>query len=256
MAPFSAFEISIIVASEMIHMSIHGHIIAMGGGGFSMEPDNPQMDQYVLRHARNDRPRVLFLCPGGDETSYAYKFFAAFSKFNCRPAHLSLFRPSMADLEELLLSQDVIYVGGGNTRSMLALWREWSLDRYLRRAWEAGAVLAGLSAGAICWFEQGLTDSVPGQLSPLACLGLLQGSCVPHYDGEPRRRPAYHRLIGEGRMKAGYAIDDGAALHFHGTELVAVIASQEGKRCHRVALEATEVREHALPTSQLPTDQG
>src|SRR4051812_21547275 len=115
------------------------------------------------------------------------------------------------------------------TRSMLALWREWSLDRYLRRAWEDGVVLAGVSAGALCWFDQGLTDSVPGQLNPLTCLGFLGGSCAPHYDGDPGRRPAYHRLVGEERLKPGYAIDDGAALHFHGAELIATITSEPGK---------------------------
>jgi peptidase E len=223
----------------------------MGGGGFSMEPDNPLMDRYVLQHARGERPRVCFLCPGPDETQYAYRFFAAFAKHDCRPVHLSLFRPSTADIEDLLMNQDVIYVGGGNTRSMLAVWREWSLDRYLRRAWEAGAVLAGPSAGALCWFEQGLTDSVPGQLNPLTCLGFLEGSCAPHYDGEAARRPAFHRLIGEGRMKPGVAIEDGAAMHFRGSELAAIITSQAGKQCYRVTVEGSKVQEHALAAALL-----
>lgn len=125
----------------------------MGGGGFSMEPDNPLLDLYILRQANCDRPRICFLCPGGDETAYAYRFFVAFARHDCRPTHLSLFKPCTADIGAMLLEQDVIYVGGGNTRSMLALWREWSLDRHLRAAWERGAVLAGVSAGAICWFE-------------------------------------------------------------------------------------------------------
>jgi dipeptidase E len=134
---------------------------------------------------------------------------------------------------------------------MLALWREWSVHQYLREAWEAGAVLAGPSAGAICWFEQGLTDSVPGQLNPLSCLGFLEGSCAPHYDGDATRRPAFHRLIGEGRMKPGVAIEDGAALHFHGSELAEVVASQAGKRCYRVTVEESKVQELVLAATLL-----
>jgi peptidase E len=227
----------------------------MGGGGFSMEPDNPLMDRYILRQARRERPQVCFLCPGPDESQYAYRFFSAFANHDCRPAHLSLFKPFTADVDGFLQTQDVVYVGGGNTRSMLAVWREWSLDRSLRQAWEVGAVLAGCSAGALCWFEQGLTDSVPGQLNPLTCLSLLEGSCAPHYDGDPERRPAYHRLIAQGRLKAGYAIEDGAALHFRGSELAAVISSQAGKRCYHVAVEGSQVREHALAATLLqPTE--
>jgi peptidase E len=228
-------------------MSGQGHIIAIGGGGFSLEPDNPLMDRYVLRQARCERPRVCFLCPGPDESQYAYRFFSAFAKLDCRPMHLSLFKPFTADIDSFIQTQDVIYVGGGNTRSMLAVWREWSLDRYLRQAWESGAVLAGCSAGALCWFEQGLTDSVPGQLNPLSCLGLLSGSCAPHYFDDQQRRPAYHRLIGEGRLQAGYAIEDGAALHFHGPSLNAIISSQPGRQCYRVTAEASQVREQPLP---------
>lgn len=190
-------------------MASSGQIIAMGGGGFSMEPESPLMDRYILNLAGKRSPKVCFLTPGADETAYAYRFFTAFSRHDCRASHLSLLRPATADLSAMIHEQDVIYVGGGNTKSMLALWREWRVDQALRSAWERGVVLAGLSAGAICWFDQGLTDSIPGPLQPLPCLGLLKGSCTPHYDGEAGRRPALHRLIAEGAMMPGWALEDG-----------------------------------------------
>jgi dipeptidase E len=108
---------------------------------------------------------------------------------------------------------------------MIALWREWKLDLFLRAAWKAGRVLSGISTGAICWFEQGLTDSIPGKLTSLSCLGFLSGSCAPHYDGECARRPSFHRLIGAGKIISGVAIDDGAAIHYINSKLVRVVSS-------------------------------
>ena len=112
------------------------------------------------------------------------------------------------DLEDFILEQDVIYVGGGNTLSMLALWRTWGLNRFLKLAWENGTVMSGISAGAICWFEQGLTDSIPGELQPIECLGFLKGSCCPHYDGEKQHRPIFTQYVSKGRMMNGIAIED------------------------------------------------
>jgi peptidase E len=222
-------------------------IIAMGGGGFSMEPDNLALDRYILAQARSSNPAVCFLpTASGDADGYIVKFYAAFTALDCQPCHLSLFGRTPADINDYLLGQDVVYVGGGNTRSMLALWREWGVDLALRAAWEQGVVLAGLSAGAICWFEQGVTDSVAGGLGPLAGLGLLAGSCCPHYDGEAERRPAYRRMVAEGLIAPGYALDDGAALHFSGTELRSVVASRREAKAFRVALRSGAVEEQAL----------
>lgn len=209
-------------------------IVAMGGGGFSMEPDNPLLDEYFLRQTGKSNPSVCFVgTASGDAPDYILRFYAAFTKLRCRPTHLSLFRPPM-DLEAFVLAQDAIYVGGGNTKSLLALWRDWGLDRILRRAWARGIVLGGLSAGSICWFEEGLTDSITGKLTPLACLGFLKGSNCPHYDGEAGRRPAYTGYIGTGEMKPGLAADDGVACHFVGSELRHVVSSRPNARAHRV----------------------
>lgn len=235
-----------------------GRIVAMGGGGFSMEPDNPALDRFVLGQIADPsaRPRVCFVgTASGDAQRYVDRFAAAFFALGCRPASLSLFKPPTADLRGFLLEQEVLYVGGGNTRSLLALWREWGLDVIVAEAWRAGVVLAGLSAGAICWFEQGVTDSVPGELGPLAGLGLLGGSACPHYDGEAARRPAYHRLVGGGRIASGYGIDDGAALHYVGRRLAGVVASRPGATAYRVERGGEgAVAEVALPVRLLGPD--
>jgi dipeptidase E len=220
-------------------------IIAMGGGGFSME-ENLTLDRYVLAQAHEGEPRVCFLpTASGDADSYTLRFYSAFSGLPCRPSHLTFFRRT-PDLREHVLSQDVIYVGGGNTKSMLGVWREWGLPEILREAWNAGVVLAGLSAGAICWFEQGLTDSYEGDLRPLQCLGLLKGSSCPHYDGDPARRPTYHHLVRTGVLLPGLALDDGAAAHFVDDEIQGVVASRPGAKAYRVGRRNGAVQEEAL----------
>ena len=224
----------------------------MGGGGFSMEPENPLLDRYVLSLARTPRPRICFVpTASGDDQGYIDRFYAAFSGHACEATHLSLFRPPTADLRGFVLAQEILYVGGGNTRSMLALWREWGLDRVFREAWEQGIVLAGLSAGSICWFEQGTTDSVPGSLTVLPCLGLLPGSNCPHYDGEPARRPAYRRMVASGEIGPGYAADDGVALHFAGTALLRIVGSRPAARAYRLERLGGQAQETELAPEYL-----
>ncbi|MBE2190685.1 MAG: peptidase E [Alphaproteobacteria bacterium] len=206
-------------------------IIALGGGGFSDEPENPLLDLYVLEQANVKIPKICFLpTASGDADSYLLKFYESFSKYECKPSHLSLFQPHTSDIQDFILSQGVIYVGGGNTKSMLALWKEWGLDLILKKAFEKGIVLAGISAGAICWFEEGATDSIPGKISSLSCLGFVKGSCCPHYDGSELRRKTVPQLIQEKEMKAGYAIDDNAAIHIVDNKLENAISSIKGKK--------------------------
>jgi dipeptidase E len=227
-------------------------IIALGGGGFSMEPDNQALDQYIVEQAGKARPKVCFLPSATDDAvRYIRNFYEAFTKLDTRPTYLSLFTPPTADLESFLLGQDVIYVGGGNTKSMLALWREWKLDTILRKAWIKGVILAGISAGAICWFEQGLTDSVPGRLSALPCLGFLPGSCCPHYDGEAERRPTFHRLLIEGEIKPGLALEDGAAAHFVDDQLSRVVSSRPYAKAYALKIIADEVQESPIESEYL-----
>lgn len=227
----------------------------MGGGGFSMEPDNLALDRYILAASGSPNPKVCFLpTASGDAQTYIDRFYASFGTLPCTPAHLSLFLPHTTDIRSFLLDQNVIYVGGGSTRNLLVLWREWQLDVILREAWQSGVVLAGLSAGSLCWFQEGVSDSVrAGDLQPLACLGFLPGSHCPHYDGEPNRRPAYHRFISEQKLGAGYAADDGAALHFIGPELTRVVSSRPAAKAYRVRWTGDDVEEIALPTDLLPS---
>jgi dipeptidase E len=228
-----------------------GQIIALGGGGFSMEPENLALDEYVLRQARVSEPAVAFIpTASGDADAYISNFYTAFSRLPCRPSYLPLFSRT-PDLREYLLAQDVIYVGGGNTKSLLGVWREWGLPEVLREAWAAGVVLAGVSAGAVCWFEQGLSDAFVGELRQIQCLGFLAGSCCPHYDGEAERRPTYHEFLRTGAIPPGLAIDDGVAVHFVGDEIHRVVASRPGATAYHVRMEDGAVREEALPVEGL-----
>jgi dipeptidase E len=231
-----------------------GLIVAMGGGGFSMEPENPLLDQFVLSIARAAHPQVCFVpTASGDAALYLRNFYRAFSRLDCRPADLSLFEREVADVEAFVLQQDVIYVGGGSTANLLAVWRVHGLDRILRRAWEEGIVLCGLSAGMNCWFEESVTDSFDlARLAPLHDgLGLLPGSACPHYDGEEQRRPTFRQLVGEGGLSAGWSADDGAALVFEGTELREVVASRPEARAYRVERSDRGVTETSLTTRYL-----
>jgi peptidase E len=222
-------------------------IVAMGGGGFSMEPENPALDRHVLALTGVPRPKVAFVpTASGDADGYVTRFYDAFKPLDCEPSHLGLFRRTIGDLREFVLAQDVVYVGGGNTLNMLSLWRLHGLDAVFREAWERGVVLAGLSAGALCWFEEGVTDSL-GPLAPIPALGLLPGSLCVHYDGEADRRPTFHALLAEGKLGAGYAADDGAALCFEGTALREVVTSRPAARAYRVELGPEGVVERALP---------
>ncbi len=224
-------------------------IIAMGGGGFSAEPENPLLDRYILDQAGSDRPKVCLIPTArGDAEGYIDRFYTVFRQYDCEPSHLSLYRPPTSDLQSFILEKDIIYVGGGNTKNLLALWREWGLDRILKNAWESGIVLSGVSAGSICWFEEGVTDSFGVKLDRIPCLGLLPGSNCPHYDGETQRRPTFHRLLAENRIGAGLAADDGVALHFVGTVLMAVVSSRPAARAYRLGMgENGVVEEEIVP---------
>jgi peptidase E len=228
------------------------HIIAMGGGGFSMEPDNLALDRYVLNQTTERIPKICFLPTAtGDSDRYILNFYKAFSTLECRPSYLSLFQPPTTDLEDYVLEKDVLYVGGGNTRSMLALWREWEMDKILRKAYDAGIILAGVSAGANCWFQQCSTDSVPGQLTMLPALGFLPGSFCPHYDAEADRRPSFQQLLREDKILPGYAADDGAALHFVDENVFKAVSSRPSATVYHVSKKDEQIVENALEMAYL-----
>lgn len=219
-------------------------IIALGGGGFSMEPENPLLDRYILEQAGKESPKICFLpTASGDAESYISNFYDFFKHQQCSSTHLSLFKLPTRDIESFIMENDIIYVGGGNTKSLLALWRDWGLDKILRKAWEEGKVLAGISAGSICWFEEGVTDSFGDGLEPLNCLGFLKGSNCPHYDGETERRSSYQKFIKTQELQAGIAADDGVGIHFVGQNINKIISSRPNAKAYNVSLSNKEIEE-------------
>ena len=222
-----------------------GHILAMGGGDV-LSPSS-KLEELLLELSGKPRPRVAFLPTAAADSGERIALFRdAFRNRDCEPEVVTLFgmpeRPA-----ERVAAADVVYVNGGNTANALAIWRVHGVDRALRQVWERGGVLGGWSAGGICWFEDGVTDSFGPALRELGDgLGLLPGSFCPHYDGEPERRPTYTRLVREGAMPPGYAADDDSAFHFDGTELREVVSQRAGARGFRVTPTGEEAMEARL----------
>jgi dipeptidase E len=234
-----------------IAREMHRHIVALGGRGQTGGP----LNRFLLGLAETERPRVCFLPTAvGDDRAAIVDFYERFPADVCAPSHLELFGVPRGDVRDHLLAQEVVYVSGGNTANMLAVWRVHGVDAILRDAWERGIVLCGPSAGAICWFEGGVTDSFGPQLAPwLDGLGFLSGTFCPHYDGESERRPAYRRLVADG-FPAGIAADDAVGVHFVGDELAEVVSERDGAAAYRVELSDGSVRETPLETRVLPSD--
>jgi dipeptidase E len=227
-------------------------ILAIGGMALPAELDNLRLVKYFLEQTKRRRPKVLYVGTAtGDAEPGRLRFYAGFSQFECRPAHLTFFARTPSDLESLVLEQDAIFVGGGNTRSMLAVWRDWGLDLHLRKAWDSGIVLGGGSAGSICWFEQGITDSIAGPLTVLPCLAFLAGSNCPHYDSEPARRPTFRKLVAAGKILDGVAADDGVALHFIDDRLAHVVSSRPRAKGYRLTRSGNRAVERRLATRYL-----
>ena len=227
-------------------------ILALGGGGFSMEAGNALLDEYALALTGVECPKVCFLpTASGDADHYIVRFYRAFPAGRCRPSHISLFRRDggAADLAGHLQAQDLVYVGGGSVISLLGTWSAHGVDRMLRAAWDAGVVMAGLSAGSLCWFAEAMTG-YHGASRPVQGIGLLPGSNAVHYDKEPHRRPAYHAAVGGG-MPGGYAAEDGAALHFVGESLARVVSSRPAARAYRVEAVDGDVVELPLAVEYL-----
>lgn len=210
-------------------------IIAIGGGCFGVTSKNLAMERYLIEQTRKSSPNVCFLPQASIESpEYIVRFYEAFTSLGALPSWISLFGRVENDWKEKLLAQDLIFVGGGNTRSMLALWREWGVDQVLLEAYKRGIVLSGVSAGAICWFEQGITDSV-WPLGALDCLKMLKGSCCPHYDTEPERRPTYLNKVKSGEVMPGIALEDNTAAHFVDGNLKCIVTSIAGKKAFNIS---------------------
>jgi len=214
------------------------HIVGLGGGG-DTEEQTLRLYDFVLGLTGKPRPKVLYVPTAVMDSSDGVVGF--YERFHGRAErnHLLTFPWPPDDLRGLILSQDAICVSGGNTANMLAIWKAHGIDALLREAWENGIVLWGASAGMICWFEAGVTDSFGPKLSGMDCLGFLAGSACPHYDGEAERRPRYRDLVDSG-FPEGIAADDGVALHYVGAELHEIVTCRPGTSAYRVTRDGEE----------------
>jgi len=212
-------------------------IIALGGGGFSATEFDPKLCRYIMKQSGCGRPRICFVTTAqGDSKATIATLSKQARTLGARASHLSLYQQPVEPLSSFVLKRDVIYVCGGNTRNLLILWKAWGLDKVMRQAYVRGIVLAGQSAGGLCWFGSGVTDSFPGRYAPLRCLGFLRGSFCPHFDGEPKRRPVYRRLVRNRILPGGHAADDHVALHYRDERLVRVVSSRRRGWAHRLRL--------------------
>lgn len=234
-------------------------VLAIGGGGFLMEEGPSPIDAEVLRLTGKARPRICFVStPSGDLPEHIDKFYSTFSVLPCEPSHLAFFRQSargsvpLAGLRDHLLAQDVIYVGGGNTRSALAVWREWHVGDAFAQAYAEGTLLAGMSAGAMCWFEAALTDSFwAAGYQPLPGLGLLPGGCAVHYHSDPERSARLHAALKASAVPPSLCIDDFAAVLFENERPKVVFSWAPNASAYEVSFSEGRVVESALPVTPL-----
>jgi peptidase E len=234
-------------------------ILAIGGGSFLMEDGPSPIDKLIRRLTGKTRPRVCFVStPSGDLPEHIEKFDLAYSSEVCEPSHLTFFRKPgprsipLAAIESHILQQDVLYVGGGNTKSALGVWREWGFDQILVKAHDSGVLLCGMSAGALCWFEAGITDSFWGAgYRPLAGLGLLAGGCAVHYNSDPQRRPLLHAALKARAVPTTIAIDDLSAVLYEEGQLSRVYKWGHGKGAYLTSAEAAGVVETPLEAESL-----
>jgi dipeptidase E len=212
-------------------------IIALGGGGFGSSLENLRLDEYLLSLCAASRPKVGFIpTASGDSIDYIAKFETAYQSLNAQTSVFQLFRSQTwtGTPEEMLLDQDLIFVGGGSTMNMMLLWQAWGIDAILRKAYDQGTILAGISAGANIWFEQCTTDSLGPGIQVMPCLGWLPGSFTPHYDSEPERKPLLRQMLREQTIAPGYAATDGAAVHFINEEFHRIVTDRESAKAFEV----------------------
>jgi len=224
--------------------------ILIAGGGF-----RTKFIGYMAQLTGKPRPRILFLpTASADREEGILAFYESCAPLNVEPLVQKSFIASVSQTkswEEVLLGVDAIVASGGNTLNQQAIWKAQGIDVILRQAWDRGIVLGGASAGSLCWFEEGTTDSRPKELSIVKCLGFLKGSHSPHYDAEPGRRPLYQKLIASGAMQPGYACDNDAGIYFEETAVKRVVATRAGAKCYYVSAENGRATEKVLEPEQI-----
>ncbi len=227
------------------------NIIAIGGGGFGANPGQGIIEKYILKQTKKKNPKICFIPTAtGDNEAYKVNFYSTFTNLGCSPSHLDFFKRT-PNLKDLILNQDAIFVGGGNTKSMLAVWKEWGLDKLLKIAYKNGVVMSGVSAGAICWFQNGITDSWASNLKVMPCLNFVKGTCCPHYDEEPERRPAVKKLLLKNTMRNVFAVDGGAALHIKDEKIFKSVVFRKEKSSYLVSQKRKEIIEKSFKKIKL-----
>jgi peptidase E len=218
-------------------------LLIMGAGGYTLEPASNLIDQYFIEKIGKTSPKICLLPTAcAEQQGTIDKFGDYFQGYGAITSHVSLFAVEIEDIESHLIQQDGIYITGGNTRSMLALWKEWEVTQALKKAYEAGVVICGISAGAMCFFEEGLSDSLPSQYMRLDCLGYLSGSFCPHFDQGGERAMVFRKLIRDNKMKPGIALEDGIALYFENGILSEIIRSRNGAQAYRIDTKGQPVK--------------
>ena len=213
------------------------NIVAIGGGGFGRSLGSLKIEKYIISLINKERPKICFIpTASGDNDLYKLNFYRAFSKLGCDTSHIDFFTRT-ENLEKKILNQDIIYVGGGNTKSMLAVWKDWKLDEILKKAYQNGVIMSGVSAGAICWFEKGITDSFANKLEIIDCLGLVGGVACPHFDEEKEREPFVKDVIRNKIVKSCICIEGNCALHIKNDDDYSSVNFGVDKRCLRMSEE-------------------
>jgi len=222
------------------------NIVAIGGGGFGRSLGSLEIEKYLISLISKKRPKICFIpTASGDSSLYKLNFYRAFSKLDCITSHIDFFSRT-ENLEEKVLTQDIIYVGGGNTKSMLAVWKEWGLNNILHNAYEKGIVMSGVSAGAICWFEKGITDSYEKELNIIDCLGIIDGIACPHFDEEKEREPYVNDIIQREIIESCICIEGNCALHIKNDFEYFSIDFGNGKKCFKVTMENNKLKKEIL----------
>ena len=219
--------------------------ILIAGGNYSTA-----FIRYMAQLTGKPRPKLLYLpTASADSQSGIIGWYRACAPVNVEPSHQISFIASTQQprsWEEVLLSVDGIVCSGGNTLNQQAIWKAQGIDAILQQAWDRGIVLGGASAGSLCWFEEGTTDSRPKDLSKVECLGFLKGSHSPHYDAEPGRRPLYQKLIQSGQMKPGYACDNDAGIFFEDNAVKRVVSTRPTAKVYYVSVDSGKIVEKVM----------
>ncbi len=227
------------------------HILAIGGGGFGRKNSGNLIEKYLLSLSKKEKPRICFLPTAtGDNDSYIVRFYSVFSSLNCIPSHIEFFNRTI-DIDKHIMKQDIVFVGGGNTKSMLAIWDSWGMSSILKDAYDNGVIMSGVSAGAICWFTNGITDSWDNELRILPCLDFISGTCCPHYDEEPSRIPYVKKILLEKNVPSCIAIEGGSAMHFVDDMPYKNISFTNNKNSYNVYLNNQETIESPFKKVQL-----